>query len=310
MTPRIDQLTNYARAQITGYRWRHIHNERAFARQRRQPLNSSWPARNRILDEFRRNGIVSFMLSDLEGGARLQDELFEDFEREVALQETEICRRRGILTGQLSTDEGSYKNSLLSWYPGGTVPTFDHPLTRWALHPEILSLVNAYYGLYARLLTMKYWYSVAAEDMCADGSQMWHRDYNDLSMVKTFIYVNDVDENTGPFNYAKGTHRGWLRATDPVFVRDSANSKRVTDEEMDRFVGKSNEVTMTGRAGTVIMTDVSGYHKGGFATKHDRKMIVATYVSPHCRDRLSTAVQGVDPHAPDAIRVAAGLTEA
>jgi ectoine hydroxylase-related dioxygenase (phytanoyl-CoA dioxygenase family) len=36
----------------------------------------------------------------------------------------------------------------------------------------------------------------------------WHRDYNDQHLVKVFVYLVDVDEGTGPFEYVPGSARG------------------------------------------------------------------------------------------------------
>ena len=39
-------------------------------------------------------------------------------------------------------------------------------------------------------------------------SQRWHRDYNDERLVKVFIYLTDVDEDTGPLEYVPGSTLG------------------------------------------------------------------------------------------------------
>lgn len=135
---------------------------------------------------------------------------------------------------------------------------------------------------------------------------MSYRDYNEFSMVKTFIYVNDVSAGGGPSSCAQGTHCGWLRGTDSRFVRDSRNSKRVIDDEMAQFVGAGGTTTITGRTGTVVITDVSGFHKCDHATEADRSTMVLTYISPHCSDRIDAPIVAVCPDAHPAVCVAAG----
>ena len=39
-------------------------------------------------------------------------------------------------------------------------------------------------------------------------SQRWHRDFNDRHLLKAFLYLVDVDEETGPFEYVAGSARG------------------------------------------------------------------------------------------------------
>ena len=39
-------------------------------------------------------------------------------------------------------------------------------------------------------------------------SQRWHRDFNDKHLLKAFLYLVDVDEGTGPFQYVPGSAPG------------------------------------------------------------------------------------------------------
>lgn len=76
-------------------------------------------------------------------------------------------------------------------------------------------------------------------------TQTWHRDYDDVFLLKVFIYLNDVEIGNGPFCYVPGSHRRpWLpspRKAGLVY---------------------KNEVKLKGRAGSVIFADTLGLHKG------------------------------------------------
>ena len=39
-------------------------------------------------------------------------------------------------------------------------------------------------------------------------SQRWHRDFDDSHLLKVFLYLVDVDEQTGPFEFVAGSARG------------------------------------------------------------------------------------------------------
>ncbi len=302
----LPDVLRVARGQVATYRWHKVFNEKPAGQQRGNPLRIQSACAHRILTDLRKHGIAMFHLSELPGGASLLSELTEDYERTLADQAGEIVRRREMLRlGALPGEDAVYKTSLITWYPTGSPPPSAHALGRWALYPEMLAIVNEYMGMYGQILALKYWYSVASGGQKADGSQVWHRDYNDWHLVKTFLYVDDVDEETGPFAFVKGTHRGVLRHTDPPFFRDSLGARRVSDEQMETFAPKSKWITAVGKAGTVIVADTTGFHKGGFATRHDRKMIVVAYKSPWCRERVEGPIVGVPVDAHPAVRVAA-----
>ena len=63
--------------------------------------------------------------------------------------------------------------------------------------------------MWSKLEYVDVWYSVpqpaAAERI---SSQRWHRDYNDKHLLKVFLYLVDVDEDMGPFQYVAGSQPG------------------------------------------------------------------------------------------------------
>ncbi len=286
-------------------RWRTSLNGFASDRQRRNPLPADSPLVRRVLEELKDRGVASFHVEDLDNGSELFGKLAEDYARELERQQGEIeRRRRAIQTGE--GGEEIYKLYLLTYYPGGSLPTYDRPLAQLALHPQLVGIANAYLGMYSKLMSLKYWYTLCSPASTdKSGSQLWHRDYQDYSIVKVFLYMNDIDAGTGPFSFVPGTHNGFLRWSDAESFRDSQNAVRVDDERMKRFVPESRWYVGTGRNGTVVIADTKGYHKGGFATKHDRQMVHCSYKSPWWHERLKEPIRGVSESAHEAIRFAA-----
>ena len=46
------------------------------------------------------------------------------------------------------------------------------------------------------------WYSLAQPEATERvASQLWHRDFDDKHLLKAFLYLRDVDEGAGPFEY-------------------------------------------------------------------------------------------------------------
>ncbi|MGA4604084.1 phytanoyl-CoA dioxygenase family protein [Pseudoalteromonas maricaloris] len=92
----------------------------------------------------------------------------------------------------------------------------------------------------------------------------WHRD-SFLSQFKMIVYLTDVDEDNGPFQYVNGSNllRGKLK---DASYRDKGDIRnpRYEDEYVRMLVGKKgfDLTTFTGKAGTAILCDTSGIHRG------------------------------------------------
>ncbi|WP_145927359.1 hypothetical protein [Bradyrhizobium neotropicale] len=151
-----------------------------------------------------------------------------------------------------------------------------HPhIVRWPLNDRILDIVETYLGLPAAYDTLNFFYTVA------DGRQVaarrWHRDVEDRRMVKVIVYLHDVDIDTGPLEIL---HRSFPGSD----TLEGANFPVLTQEMLEERLGttlQSGDVTTcTGRAGTVIFTDVaSHYHRGRPAVARDRCALFYNFFS-------------------------------
>jgi hypothetical protein len=156
--------------------------------------------------------------------------------------------------------------------------TLDSPWLRIGLSDAVLAVVNAYRGLTTKLLYVDNWFTPAyagADQRIA--SQRWHRDPEEEHVVKTFLYLRDVDQDTGPFEYVKGSAPG--NRYGHVFPY-GGKVKNPSDDDLATEVPAGERVTMTGAAGTMIFCDTSGFHRGGFARTNPRTMALWSYVSP------------------------------
>ncbi len=91
----------------------------------------------------------------------------------------------------------------------GVALGLDDPWFRAVSSHRLLDIANAYLEMWSKLEYVDVWYSVpqpaAAERI---SSQRWHRDYNDKHLLKVFLYLVDVDEDMGPFQYVAGSQPG------------------------------------------------------------------------------------------------------
>ena len=153
------------------------------------------------------------------------------------------------------------------------------PWLRVGLSARLLDVVNSYLGLWAKLTYLDQWYTVPMPDGAARrASQNWHRDHNDRNLVKVFVHLSDVDGGAGPFEYVAGSTR------DGPYARfrpwEPFSRHYPPGEEFDERIPASAIRTLTGPAGTMILCDTSGFHRGGFATERPRILWRYNYTSP------------------------------
>ena len=133
--------------------------------------------------------------------------------------------------------------------------------------------------MWSKLEYVDVWYSVpqpaAAERI---SSQRWHRDYNDKHLLKVFLYLVDVDEQMGPFQFVAGSQPGG--AYEEAWGWQPLGQHYPTEAELEARVPREAVQTFTGPAGTLVFCNTAGFHRGGFSTTNPRVLATATYSSP------------------------------
>jgi hypothetical protein len=259
--------------------WRYVFNLRPTLSYRmNRPVLSGEAAR--VLRELNRNGVAITSARDFLG----TDSCYPQLEAAVAKLEQDLAgklaARRTIAETQTQEDIKLYLLELL-----GERPRLDPNdiFVRFALQHSILRLANAYVGMYTHLRYFNVWHNFTTRREAAH-SQLWHYDHDDAFYVfKVFVLLSDVDEDSGPFTYARGTHTKWTARREPEFVVKDGNAARSTDEQMAKIVPPERWLKGIGPKGTIIFADTRGYHKGGYARKRDRLLYTCVFTSPLAR---------------------------
>ncbi len=91
----------------------------------------------------------------------------------------------------------------------------------------------------------------------------WHRD-SFLSQVKALLYLDDVEEGSGPFQYLMGSQRLGAMLRDRRRAGLGWRQRRVPDAAVERLLAAEPQRlrTVTGRAGTLVLADTTGIHRG------------------------------------------------
>jgi hypothetical protein len=206
--------------------------------------------------------------ADIEPFVRQTKEATRDVGERPAGKEEVIVRR---FFDKAAKDEDTANGSK----PGFSI---DGPWLRIAASELLLDVVNSYRERLTRLFYLDNWFTVpypGAGQRVA--SQRWHRDPEDEHIVKVFVYFSDVDDEAGPFEYVRGSSAGGRYGD--LWAWGEGHRYPPADE-LEAAVAAEDRTTVTGPAGTIILCDTGGFHRGGFARTKPRILSISTYLRP------------------------------
>ena len=118
--------------------------------------------------------------------------------------------------------------------------------------------------------------------------QLWHSDSEDLITIKVYTFLTDVDAFSGALEYIAESHpKGrfavrvaelWKRS----FVKDPTpdHNTQVPDDLLFRHVRPDLLRRLEGPAGTVVVFDARGLHRGGHVLRGTRQVAISSYTAP------------------------------
>jgi Phytanoyl-CoA dioxygenase (PhyH) len=226
----------------------------------------------RVVSDVDEHGFSLVTIGDL-----FPDETWRELEglRDRFVQETEA----GLAAGGENVKVREGKEFVVRLHSYGAEVGLDDPWFRVCSSRRLLDIANAYLRMRSKLEYVDVWYSVpqpaGAERI---SSQRWHRDFNDKHLLKAFLYLVDVDEAMGPFQYVPGSQPGGPYAD--AWPWRPLGDNYPTEEELEQRIPADAIRAFTGPKGTVIFCNTAGFHRGGFSTTKPRVLATATYSSP------------------------------
>lgn len=213
----------------------------------------------RIVKDLKTKGIATTRVEELFPDKKVFPEL-QSITRKL-LEEAEV--RRG-------------KTYLMSLFDVPPVLDLANPFVKLALDEKVLEIVSGYFDVCAKFdsfsldLTMPV--PLSSERI---KSQRWHRDPEDKKICKMFLYLNDVADGNGPFNYVPESNYGnrWRN----IFPQRPPEGVYPPAGALEKIIPADGIKICKGKAGTIIFADTSGFHRGGYATDGERLMFTAGY---------------------------------
>lgn len=248
---------------------------------------------NKIVDEINFYGISSCKIDQL-----LSEEELKIFERVKDFYK-DYCSDSKIQSRIKDINEGIPNPDIKKWYEI-TIPEFlgrklipgDSIMDLYTCE-TLIDLASKFYNEdNVRLRNVQGWIHPHTKANKEIHSQRWHRDQEDFKILKVFILVNDIDENTGPTEFIKQTqHLGkyhditynmrWLDYYhNPTIYKKIRNAyvKRFRRYKMKYNPPLENFVKATGNSGTIYFINANGMHKGGFVKKGERHLLHGCYL--------------------------------
>jgi hypothetical protein len=145
-------------------------------------------------------------------------------------------------------------------------------ILRWGLNERFLAIAENYIGM-----PIAYRGVLARLDM-PDGTvretRLWHLDQEDSRILKIVVYVSDVDDDGGPFEYVPASHGQPLHLVE-------GSKKRVNNEHaFDLAVPAERRGAIVGPRGTVGFVDTCRIlHRGRMPVNGTRKSLFFAYNS-------------------------------
>lgn len=234
------------------------------------------PAQEQVLRDLRQRGVAFIGYREL----GLDDELWQslvgfvrEFVDSARVREATARYQREHGTRTMRADDYMVKR-----YPEGPELAADNPLLLTGLSAPVLDVVNSYLGMWTRLIYTDVWHTFPLDAKQRIGSQEWHRDPEDSSLVKVYAYYAEVDATAGPLEYIQGTAPGG--PFQDVWKWRPRGERYPPTGEVDRLLPDAPRVACVGGPGTFIFCDTGGFHRGGISTEKARIAATWTFVRP------------------------------
>ncbi|WP_448266852.1 phytanoyl-CoA dioxygenase [Nostoc sp. DSM 114159] len=159
----------------------------------------------------------------------------------------------------------------------------------WGMEKRLLNLIENYIGLPIAFHGVHLRKDFPSKHQF--GTLLWHSDAEDRRIIKIFIYLNDVEEKTGPFEYIPRSLTSLFswNYIQLYYKLWKSGYMGIDDEEVKPVIPKSAWKSCPGPAGTVIIVDTkNALHHGTVRTEERSTLFFCYTANPPERPELCT----------------------
>jgi hypothetical protein len=156
----------------------------------------------------------------------------------------------------------------------------EHPkIFFWGLEQRLLNIIENFLGLLVAYQGVYFRRDIA--NQLEAGSRLWHIDQEDRKILKIIIYLNDITEEHGPFQYISKS------LTSTIADTLKYTSGYIPDKIMQGIISSAIYQSCTGMAGTVIIADTASiFHRGKPPITSDRFTLFFDYTTRRHKQAL------------------------
>ncbi len=113
------------------------------------------------------------------------------------------------------------------------------------------------------------------------GTLLWHSDAEDRRIIKIFVYLHDVEEKHGPFQYIPRylTSLFSWQYYRLYYKLWQSSYMGIDDQDVEKVIPKSAWKTCPGSAGTVVLVDTKNVLHHGTVRQQDRSTLFFCYTA-------------------------------
>jgi hypothetical protein len=147
----------------------------------------------------------------------------------------------------------------------------------FCLDLRVLGTAAAYLGELPMLASVEFWHSTPTGQELAN-SQLYHVDLDDVRQFKVFLFVADVDEESGPLTVLRADVS--QRLGRQLGYRPRSGHVRILDADIHPLLAPSDAQVLTGPSGTVVFVDTSRVlHFGSRVARRDRYVVMIQFLT-------------------------------
>tara|TARA_B110000483_G_C18162599_1_gene529900 strand:- start:244 stop:1182 length:939 start_codon:yes stop_codon:yes gene_type:complete len=155
------------------------------------------------------------------------------------------------------------------------------PEFKFATNKYLIEIVSRYLNCIPILTNLSLWYS-PNDKIFENSSQEYHLDHEDYKQVKGFLFINDIDEQTGPLSIINILQSNEIQKS--INYKMTKITKRVNDETIGDLIRKNINIkrnVITGKSGDLLLCDTSScFHYGSRLGNKARYILAFQYITP------------------------------